>query len=249
MKKEFENIFKKIKHEDKDFSSQKKAWENFEQNFESIALNVLFLSQDNEEITLVYKLERNLEWENKVFLLMINDDDGDDEKYYFAVKSKLELYSSEWLGSKKESITNEDNCFENALNDLLDYQRIKKDPQKISKLKRNINKYDWNGITFSSDKEDWKMIEQSNKEIALNILFVHHNKKEIEPAYISKSNYKRKKQVILLMITDDGKLSDRVERWYYLAVKNLPALFRTISSSNNGDFYCLNCFQLLSHTY
>ena len=27
MKKEFENIFKKIKHEDKDFSSHKRDWE------------------------------------------------------------------------------------------------------------------------------------------------------------------------------------------------------------------------------
>ena len=35
---------------------------------------------------------------------MINDDDddNDDKKYYyFAVKSKLELHSSEWLKSKK----------------------------------------------------------------------------------------------------------------------------------------------------
>ena len=103
MKKEFENIFRNIKHDDKDFSSQKRNWENFEQNNELIALNVLFLSQDNEEITLVNKSEHNLEWENKVLLLMINDDDDDDEKYhYFAVKSKLELYSSEWLRSKKE---------------------------------------------------------------------------------------------------------------------------------------------------
>ena len=31
---------------------------------------------------------------------MINDDD-DEKYYYFAVKSKLELYSSEWLRSKK----------------------------------------------------------------------------------------------------------------------------------------------------
>ena len=36
---------------------------------------------------------------------MINDDDN--EKYYFAVKSKLQLCSSEWLRSKKQSITNE----------------------------------------------------------------------------------------------------------------------------------------------
>ena len=70
---------------------------------------------------------------------MINDDT--DEKCYFGVKSKLELYSSEWLRSKKESITNGDNCFQNALNDALDYQRIKKDPQKISKLKPDINNY------------------------------------------------------------------------------------------------------------
>ena len=55
MKKEFENIFKKIKHEDKDFSSNKRDWENFEQNNESIAINVLFSSKDSEEITLLYK--------------------------------------------------------------------------------------------------------------------------------------------------------------------------------------------------
>ena len=46
---------------------------------------------------------------------MIN---GDNEKYYeFVVKSKLELCSSEWLRSRRESITNEDNCFQNALDD------------------------------------------------------------------------------------------------------------------------------------
>ena len=50
MKKEFENIFKRIKREDKDFSSKQRDWENFEQNNESIALNVLFSSQDSEEI-------------------------------------------------------------------------------------------------------------------------------------------------------------------------------------------------------
>ena len=96
-KKQFENIFRKITHEDKDFSSQERDWGKFEQTNESIALNVLFSSQNSEEITLVYKSEHNLERENKVLLLMINDD---DEKYhYFAVKSKLELYLSEWLRS------------------------------------------------------------------------------------------------------------------------------------------------------
>ena len=49
-------------------------------------------------------------------------------------------------------------------------------------------------------------------------------------------NGKRKKEVILLMI-GDGK------KWYYLALKNLPRLFRGISSSHVGDNYCLGCFQ------
>ena len=150
-------MFEKIKHEDKDFSLHKRDWKNFEQNNKSAALNVLFSSNDSEEITLLYKSEYNLEQENKVLLLMINDDD--EKYYYFAVKSKLELCSSEWLRSKKESIANEDNCFQNALDDSLDYQRIKKNPQRISNLNPYINQYNWKDIKFPLDKEDWKKFE------------------------------------------------------------------------------------------
>ena len=46
--------FKKIKHEDIDFPSHQRDWKNFEQNNESIALNVLFASQNSEEITQIY---------------------------------------------------------------------------------------------------------------------------------------------------------------------------------------------------
>ena len=45
--------------------------------------------------------------------------------------------------------------------------------------------------------------------------------------------------MILLMITDG-------EKWHYLAVKSLPALFRGITSNRNGDSYCLNCCHLYS---
>ena len=63
-----------------------------------------------------------------------------------------------------------------------------------------------------------------------------HNIEKIRHAYQSKYNFNRKNQVILLMITD-------VEKWHYLAVKRLSALIRGIIGNNNGDFYCLNCFQ------
>ena len=74
MKKDFKNIFEKIKQEDKDFSSHKRDQEYFEQNNKEVALTVLFSSKDSEEITLLYKSEYNIERENKVLLLMINDD-------------------------------------------------------------------------------------------------------------------------------------------------------------------------------
>ena len=96
MKKDFENIFEKIKHEDKedkDFSLHKKDWKNFEQNYKSAALKiqlVCFSSKDSEEITLLYKLEYDLERENKVLLLKIND--GDNEKFLlFCGKNQIRI--------------------------------------------------------------------------------------------------------------------------------------------------------------
>ena len=41
------------------------------------------------------------------------------------------------------------------------------------------------------------------------------------------------------MITDG-------EKWHYLVVKTLSALFRGITSKHIWDFYCLNCFHSCS---
>ena len=49
------------------------------------------------------------------------------------------------------------------------------------------------------------------------MLFVPHNAETIRVAYRSEYNHKRKKKIILLIITDGIK-------WHYLAVSNLPAL-------------------------
>ena len=65
-----------------------------------------------------------------------------------------------------------------------------------------------------------------------------YNFKEIKHSYKSKYNLNRENPVILLMITDG-------EKWHYLAVKSLSALFRGITSNHQEDFYCLNCF----HSY
>ena len=62
-----------------------------------------------------------------------------------------------------------------------------------------------------------------------------HNTKKIEIAYKSKHNLTREKRVILLMISN-GK------NWHYLTVRNLSRLLRGITSNQDGDFHCLNCF-------
>ena len=105
--------------------------------------------------------------------------------YYFAVKNLSELYSLGWLRSKKEAIINGDNNFQNALEDALNYQNIERDPQRISKLERYFNKYNWKGIEFSAGPKDSKNFERNNKTITLNILFIPHNTETIRVAYRS----------------------------------------------------------------
>ena len=70
-KKDLEKILK-IKWKDIDFLSHQKDWKKFEQNNNSIALNVLFISHKSEELTLAYELEHNFMQENQALLLMIN---------------------------------------------------------------------------------------------------------------------------------------------------------------------------------
>ena len=67
------------------------------------------------------------------------------------------------------------------------------------------------------------------------VLYIPHNTKTISVTYRSEYNNKHKKRVISLMI-NNGK------NFHYLAVTNLSALFKRISSNHDGDFYCLNCF-------
>ena len=80
----------KFRRVDMDFSSYQRDWEEFEQENTSIALNILFLSHNCEEVKLAYKSIYNKR-KNQVILLMINDEAINC--HYFAVKNLLELNS------------------------------------------------------------------------------------------------------------------------------------------------------------
>ena len=167
--------------------------------------------------------------------------DSVDSLYYKLHKLSLNrggsyIHSLKWLKNKKESINptnNDDKCFKYAIIVALNHEQIKKDPQRITKIKPFIDQYHWKEINFSSRKEDWN--EFGKKTIDLNILYIPHNTKEIRHAYKSKYNLESENEVTLLKI-NHGK------KWHYLAVKKLSALFRGIASKHNGDFCCLNCF-------
>ena len=152
----------KFQRVDIDFSSYQKDCEEFEKENNSIALNILLLSYNSEEVKLVFKSIYNKR-KNQVILLMINDETNN--YYYSAVQNLSELNSLGWLRGKKERITNNNNNnnnndFKNALDDALNYQTTEKDPQRISKLKPNINKYNWEGIDYPAGSKEWQKVEK-----------------------------------------------------------------------------------------
>ena len=75
-------------------------------------------------------------------------------------------------------------CFQYAIAAALNHQNIDHHPERISKLRAFINNYNWKDIELSSHSKGWRKFECNNKTIALNILYVPHNTKQIKQAYI-----------------------------------------------------------------
>ena len=168
--------------------------------------------------------------------------DGVNFLYYDFNKTSINrggsyIDSPKWLKDKKSTINpknNDDKCFQYAETLALNFDKIKKDPERVSKIKPFIEKYNWEDIDFPSTSKDWKKFE-CNNEVAFNILHVPYNTKKINIAYKSKNNLTHERQIILLMISDGQK-------WHYLVVKNLSRLLRGLTSNHKEDFYFLNCF-------
>ena len=85
----------------------------------------------------------------------------------------------------------DDNCFQYAIAVPLNHQNIENNPERISKIKPFINKYNWEGKNFPSHEEDWNNFEKNNKLISLNVLFVPQNAKQVRHPYLSKYNSDR----------------------------------------------------------
>ena len=62
---------------------------------------------------------------------------------------------------KKQQILSVKKIFQYTVTVTLNYKETKKDPQRVTKIKPFINKYNWEGINFPSEKDDWKKIEKN----------------------------------------------------------------------------------------
>ena len=74
-------------------------------------------------------------------------------------------------------INKKDNkCFQYTVTVALNCEEIKRDPQRITKIKRFINKCNSEGINIPSEKDDWEKNVKSNVKIPVNVL--HAKKKK-----------------------------------------------------------------------
>ena len=88
--------------------------------------------------------------------------------------------SPKWLKDKKSIVNqknNDNKCFQYAVTLALNIDKINDHPERISKIKPFIEKYNWKDIDFPSTSKDWKKFELNN-EVALNILYVPHRTKK-----------------------------------------------------------------------
>ena len=142
----------------------------------------------------------------------------------------------DWVKNKKCCINpknDDDECFKWAVLAALHHKEIGVHPERISKLRSYVDRYNWNGIEFPTPSNQWSRFEKQNPEIALNVLVVE-GELNIRQGFISKHNSERPKCVDLLIVQDGVKK-------HYVVIKSLSALLRDVTSTNHGDFYCRNC--------
>ena len=111
------------------------------------------------------------------------------------------------------------------------WEEIDRDHQRISKLRRYEDDFDWDGIKFPASIRDIKRFESRN-EIMINILAFKDKK-----VYICWKGKEYDRVANLMLITDQN-------RKHYVAIKSLRRLLsRQNSKHKECRHFCINCLQ------
>ena len=142
------------------------------------------------------------------------------DKYFHKIDLKRGssyIPSPTWLQFRKAIVNpkykNDNYCFAYAITIAIYHNEIGKNLNRISnKLLDCTDKLNWNRIDFPASTPDYKRFQKLNEDIALNV--IPFNKEDndngietidVEQEYISNFNFTRKKQVVLLKISNGKK--------------------------------------------
>ena len=140
----------------------------------------------------------------------------------------------DWL-AKKGAILNPKNsdmeCFKWAVIADMKWREIGDHPERISKLRRYEDDFDWDGMKFPASFRDIKRSESRN-EITINILAFERKK-----VYICRKGKKYNRVANLMLITDQNSK-------HYVTIKSLKRLLsRQNSKHKESQHFCINCLQ------
>ena len=72
--------------------------------------------------------------------------------------------SLDWIKNKKATINpinkKDNKSFQYAITVILNYEKIGKNPERITKIKLFINEYKWEGLSFPSEKMTGKNLRK-----------------------------------------------------------------------------------------
>ena len=138
----------------------------------------------------------------------------------------------EWL-AKKGAIINPKNsdmeCFKWVVIAATKWREIGDHPERISKLRRYEDEFDWEGIKFPASFRDIKRFESRN-EITINILAF-----ECKQVYICKKGKEYNRVANLMLIMNHNNK-------HYVAIKSLSRLLCSSNTKNEkAQNFCINC--------
>ena len=140
----------------------------------------------------------------------------------------------DWL-AKKKAIINPKNldmkCFKWSVIAALKWEEIDSNHQRISKLRRYEDEFDWSGISFPVSTKDISKFETRNR-IGVNVLALNG-----KTPYICRKGRDYERTVNLMIIEDR-------EKKHYVAIKSLERLLSKMNSKHNpAQHFCNNCLQ------
>ena len=140
----------------------------------------------------------------------------------------------EWLASRGAIINPKNSdmeCFKWAVIAALKWKELGDHPERISKLRRYEDEYNWDEIGFPASTRDIKRFESRN-EITINILAF-----DCKKVYICRKGKKYDRVANLMLITDQNKK-------HYVVIKSLRRLLsRQNSKHKESQHFCINCLQ------